>query len=68
MATTDFGDLIQEHVCRTLQNAIEVWPVAMPFCLLVPEVSKTSAARILAKALQCEKDRRGITYCRRVLR
>ena len=52
-----FGDLIgQEHVCRTLQNAIESGRVAHAFLFTGARgVGKTSAARILAKALQCEK-------------
>ena len=52
-----FGDLIgQEHVCRTLQNAIESGRVAHAFLFTGARgVGKTSAARIFAKALQCEK-------------
>jgi DNA polymerase-3 subunit gamma/tau len=52
-----FGDLIgQEHVCRTLQNAIESGRVAHAFLFTGARgVGKTSAARILAKALQCER-------------
>ncbi|MRR55924.1 MAG: DNA polymerase III subunit gamma/tau [Deltaproteobacteria bacterium] len=51
-----FQDLIgQEHVCRTLQNAIESGRVAHAFLFTGARgVGKTSAARILAKALQCE--------------
>ncbi len=51
-----FSDLIgQEHVCRTLQNAIESGRVAHAFLFTGARgVGKTSAARILAKALQCE--------------
>jgi DNA polymerase-3 subunit gamma/tau len=51
-----FHDLIgQEHVCRTLQNAIESGRVAHAFLFTGARgVGKTSAARILAKALQCE--------------
>jgi DNA polymerase-3 subunit gamma/tau len=51
-----FQDLIgQEHVCRTLQNAIESSRVAHAFLFTGARgVGKTSAARILAKALQCE--------------
>ncbi len=51
-----FGDLIgQEHVCRTLQNAIGSGRVAHAFLFTGARgVGKTSAARILAKALQCE--------------
>jgi len=52
-----FHDLVgQEHVCRTLQNAIESGRVAHAFLFTGARgVGKTSAARILAKALQCEK-------------
>ncbi|NMC73948.1 MAG: DNA polymerase III subunit gamma/tau [Geobacteraceae bacterium] len=52
-----FGDLIgQEHVCRTLQNAILSGRVAHAFLFTGARgVGKTSAARILAKALQCER-------------
>lgn len=51
-----FQDLVgQEHVCRTLQNAIESGRVAHAFLFTGARgVGKTSAARILAKALQCE--------------
>jgi len=51
-----FQDLIgQEHVCRTLQNAIGSGRVAHAFLFTGARgVGKTSAARILAKALQCE--------------
>lgn len=51
-----FQDLIgQEHVCRTLQNAIASGRVAHAFLFTGARgVGKTSAARILAKALQCE--------------
>lgn len=51
-----FSDLVgQEHVCRTLQNAIGSGRVAHAFLFTGARgVGKTSAARILAKALQCE--------------
>ena len=51
-----FSDLIgQEHVSRTLQNAIESGRVAHAFLFTGARgVGKTSAARILAKALECE--------------
>ncbi|MBP1753405.1 MAG: polymerase tau subunit [Geobacteraceae bacterium] len=52
-----FSDLVgQEHISRTLQNAIESGRVAHAFLFTGARgVGKTSAARILAKALDCEK-------------
>ena len=51
-----FGDLIgQGHVSQTLKNAIESGRVAHAFLFTGARgVGKTSAARILAKALDCE--------------
>jgi DNA polymerase III subunit gamma/tau len=50
-----FQDLVgQEHVCRTLSNAIESGRVAHAFLFTgVRGVGKTTSARILAKALNC---------------
>ena len=50
-----FADLVgQEHVSRTLLNAIEQDRVAHAFLFTgVRGVGKTTSARILAKALNC---------------
>ena len=52
----NFSDLVgQEHVSQTLQNAIQSGRVAHAFLFTGARgVGKTSAARILAKALTCE--------------
>jgi len=52
-----FADLVgQDHVTRTLSNAIRAGRVAHAFLFTgVRGVGKTTAARILAKALNCEQ-------------
>jgi len=52
-----FEDVVgQEHVTRTLKNAIESNRVAHAYLFVGPRgIGKTSLARIFAKALDCEK-------------
>ncbi|MBS1722198.1 MAG: DNA polymerase III subunit gamma/tau [Armatimonadetes bacterium] len=52
-----FGDLVgQEHVVKTLQNAIAKGKIGHSYLFTGPRgTGKTSTARLLAKALNCEK-------------
>ncbi|MBL8092307.1 MAG: ATP-binding protein, partial [Anaerolineales bacterium] len=56
-----FGDLIgQEHVVRTLQNAVKSGSVNHAYLFTGPRgTGKTSSARLLAKVLNCPNQKNG---------
>jgi DNA polymerase-3 subunit gamma/tau len=65
-----FGDMVgQEHVAQTLQNAIRLGRLAHAYLFSGPRgVGKTTAARVLAKAVNCQTplaERDGAEPCRR---
>lgn len=60
-----FADVVgQQHVVRTLLNAIESKRTAHAYLFVGPRgVGKTTLARIFAKAMNCLDDRNGEPCC-----
>ncbi len=56
-----FGDILgQEHIAFTLQNALKQNKIYHSYLFAGPRgIGKTTTARILAKAINCEKDTKG---------
>jgi len=62
---TRFADMVgQEHIARTLKNAIRTGRIAHAYLFVGPRgIGKTTTARIFAKALNCEHPADGEPCC-----
>ncbi len=60
-----FSDMVgQEHIARTLKNAIRTGRIAQAYLFVGPRgIGKTTSARIFAKALNCENPIDGEPCC-----